>query len=391
MNDLYWMYVSLWAEHGGAPGLGLYAADARTGKTAFKAQLLDGPSFGCSLTDPERKVLYLCNEEERVRGANYDTGRIYGYRISLTDGTLSELFRRDTYCPNPSYLALDPGGNYMIVAHHAPGGGLATLNRVADGSYAAQITPRESLLELYAVRDDGTLGDLLDLRTHAIDPDSKPYGSYLHCAVFAPNGKFFAVCDKGDGCVYLYELDREKEEMHLLSRTATDVPGAHPRYCVFHPTQPYFVVNHEQMTGGRMALSSFRYEESGAVEKVSTIDVLPPDCAIPPCSHFEQQGLCISRDGSYVYSCLNGPNAIAVLSLDGETGELKLVQRAPVKGEWPRGLALLPGGKFLAVSCLVSGDISVYAVGEDGRLTFVDSPKPLRGGAYLSFCERSEG
>ena len=76
-----------------------------------------------------------------------------------------------------------------------------------------------------------------------------------------------------------------------------------------------------------------------------------------------------------------------MLSLDGN-GALQIVQHQPVPGEWPRGLAIVPGGKFVVASSLVSGDVATYAVQEDGSLRPTGFAAKLRGGAYMSFCEK---
>lgn len=389
MEKQFWMYLSLWQEHDGAPGMGLFSLTADTGELKIAAKLDDRHSFGCSCYDARRSVLYVCNEVERIPGVQYETGRIYGYRVDRRDGSLTELFHRDTYCPNPCYISLDAEGEFLVLANYSASGSLARLERGAGGRFAPVMVPRQAPVALYAVNADGSLGELLDVKKHPVDPDSPMKGSFPHCAVFSPSGRLIAVCDKGDGHVYLYTIDREKKELHLLSRTMTDVPGARSRYCVFHPTLPYFVVNHEHMIDGRMMVSSFRYTEAGEVEKICSIHVCPPDCPEPKVGHNEQQGLCISPDGKCVYSALSGPNAIAVLSLDPDSGRLSVLQHMPVSGVWPRGLALAPGGKYLVCSCLVSGDVAVYAVEKDGRLSAPVSAARMKGGAYMSFCGQS--
>lgn len=384
----YWMYLSLWKEHGGSPGMDLYSVDTETGALDYCRKLDDKISFGCSVVDERKNILYVCNEDDKLWGSPCETGRIYGYKISPEDGSLTELFRRDTYCANPCYLSLDASGRYLVVVHTSAGRKIAKLKKGPDGRYAPEFISRDALLQLYAVNEDGSLGELLDVKQHEADPTAKFQTSIMHCVVFSPSGNLLAVCDKVNGHVYLYTIDRERGELRLLSRTMTDVPGASTRYCVFHPTKPYFVVNHEKMQDGRMAVSSFRYTEDGCVKKVCTVNVLPPDCAVPPKAQYEQQGLCISDDGHYVYSCLKGPNAIAVLALD-EDGGLRVLQHISISGEWPRGLAKMPGGKYVVASCLVSGDLASYAVGEDGCLRRACSAAGSKGGAYMSFSQKA--
>lgn len=388
MENKFWMYLSLWQEHDGAPGMGLFSLDTKSGELKLSAKLNDQLSFGCSCFDARRNVLYVCNEVEKVPGVQYETGRIYGYQVDPKDGSLAELFHRDTYCPNPCYISLDASGEFLVLANYSASGSLARLEQDEHGKYVPVMVPRQAPVALYEVNGNGSLGELLDVKKHQVDPDSPMKGSFPHCAVFSPSGGLIAVCDKGDGHVYLYTIDRENRKLRLLSRTMTDVPGARSRYCVFHPTLPYFVVNHEHMIDGRMMVSSFRYTEDGEVEKICSVHVCPPNCPEPKVGHNEQQGLCISPDGRFVYSVLSGPNAIAVLSLDAVSGQLQVVQHVPVDGVWPRGLALAPGGKYVVCSCLVSGDLAVYRVEDNGCLSGPVSAAKMKGGAYMSFCQQ---
>lgn len=392
MNKKQWMFLSLWADHDGAPGMGLFSVDTATGELEFCKQLNDEVSFACSHYDSQRGILYVCNEEaksEHVGFVQYKTGRIYGYKVSPVDGSLTELFCRETYSPNPAYLSLDSSGKYMVVVNYGSDDGIAKLHRKEDGRYDMEVVVPDSLLELFAVNPDGTLGELLDVKKHVLDREKYPRGSHLHCTVFSPSGNLFVVCDKGSGFVHVYTIDRENDTLKLLSSTQTSHPSLCPRHCVFHPSKPYFVMNHEKERNGSMVLSSFRYTEDGQVEEVSAVNVLPAGYEVPPKAHFELQGLCISEDGKYIYTSIKeGPNAIAVLSFDEMTGELRLLQHAPITGVWPRGLALVPGGKIIVSSCLVSGDIATYEIEENGLLRPTGSTAKLRGGAYMTFCEQ---
>lgn len=388
MNQNYWMYLSLWNEHGGAPGLALLSTDIGTGQTVLERQLNSELSFGCSCVDQRRNILYICNEVEKVWGVPYETGRIYGYRISPADGSLTQLFAHNTLCPNPAFVSQDPSGRFLLVAHHSMGGALVKLELNGEGKFEPVYFHRDAPLIVYALNEDGTIGDIVDVQKHPVSPDSKPYGTFQHCCVFSPDGKFVAVCDKGDGCLYLYSFNSETGKLTLCSRTQTDVPGSHPRYCVFHPTRPYLIVNHEQERNHRMMVSSFRYTQTGQVEPISAVNLLDDGDAVPPGSHYEQQGIAISEDGATVYTCVNGPNFVGVLSVD-DNGALALIQKAPIAGEWPRGLAMAPGGKTLFASCLVSGEVISFPVNAGGTLAPGRCVGLQKGGSYISFFQRS--
>ena len=389
MNKKHWMYLGLWAEHGGAPGLGLFSADCESGSLQLEKQLDHEISFGASYYDPKRGILYLCNEIDKIFGVQYETGRIYGYKVSPSDGSLTELFRQDTFCPFPDYVSFTADKKYMIVPHHSWATGITNIEKDENGNYVPVTRWMDSAIDLFRMKPDGTIDKLVDVKKHRFDRRRKDYENKVtiphpHCAVRSPSGKLFAVCDKGDCHVYMYTVDPEKEELKLLSRTMSDAPLSESRYCAFHPTKPYFFVNHEHSAHGKMIVSAFRYDEDGNLTFINKVDCLPVG-ETAKCG----QGFCISKDGKYLYNLLNGYNAVAVLGIDQDSGELSVLQRIPVDGGNPRICALSPDGAFLITTCL-TGEIAVYQVGEDGLLTKTEHTANLRGSAYITFFDPHE-
>ena len=385
-NHKIYLYMSRWAFHGGAPGLALFSFDTRTGQLEFLRHLNETLSLDPTYLDEEKKILYICNEANLVEETGYDTGRVYAYRIDPADGTLTELFRQETYCPYPDYINFTPDKKYMIVPHHSWATGITSIEKDAQGNYVPVPRWMDSAIDLFRMKPDGTIDKLVDVRKHCFDRRTKDYENKVtvphpHCAVRSPSGKLFAVCDKGDCHVYLYTVDPETEQLKLLSRTMSDAPMSESRYCVFHPTKPYLFINHEHSAHGKMMVSAFRYDEDGNLTLINKVNCLPEgvraDCG---------QGFCISKDGKYLYNLLNGYNAVAVLRIDQDSGEISVIQQIPVEGTHPRICALSPDGRFLITTCL-AGEIAVYQVGEDGLLTRTEHSAHLRGSAYITFFD----
>ena len=128
-----------------------------------------------------------------------------------------------------------------------------------------------------------------------------------------------------------------------------------------------------------MMVSAFRYDEDGSLELINKVDCLPPE-AKANCG----QGFCISPDGTHLYNQLNGYNAMVVLAVDQQTGAIEVKQRIPIEGAKPRTCAMSPDGRFLLTTC-ITGEVAVYAVGEDGCLTKTEHGTFLRGSAYITF------
>lgn len=381
-----YLYMSLWGEHGGAPGLALFSFDTVSGEISLIRKLDDTRSFGPSVIDAEKNIFYVCNETNLEPELGYDSGRIYGFRIDPNTGNLSELFRQETYCPFPDYIGFSADKKYMIVPHHSHARSITNIEKDASGIYVPVVRYMDSAVDLFNMKDDGTIDSLVDVCKHTFQQRTTDYEGRVtiphpHCAVRSPSGKLFAICDKGDCHLYLYEIDREAKKLKLLSRTMTDVPLSEPRYCVFHPTKPYLYVNHEHSGHGRMMVSAFRYDEDGNVSFINKVDCLPQG-ETANCG----QGFCMSADGKYIYNQLSGYNSVAVLEVNQEDGSICLKQNAAIEGAKPRNCNLSPDGRFLITACL-SGEIAVYAVGNDGCLTLTPHKEFMEGSAFINFYQ----
>lgn len=380
-----YVYVSSWEEHGGAPGLGLYELDGETGALAFRGMLNRTDSFNCSAVDRENGRLYLCNEVARFPGEHAQSGRIFCFQIDPGSGELAELSRLTTYCPNPAWVEVDDTRTWLLTAHHSIPAAIVRMERTEEG-FRPCLTYPEADVQVYRLGPDGLPLALAENVNHVKNPETGECG-HPHCAVLSPSGELVAVCDKGDGCLYLYRLDRETGALALCSRAQTDQDGDSPRYCVFHPTLPFLYVNHEKAFRDTMDVSVFRYDGDGRTERIQIANAVLEGYVIPGDVHHEQQGLCISPDGARLYTLLNGPNAVGVFAIDQASGRLTLIQNAKIDGIRPRGLAMTPDGRFVLTSCLVSGDIAVYRVQEDGTLSRTTGKAVQKGASYLSFYQ----
>lgn len=388
-NGKLYMYVSQWAFKLGEPGLSLFTFDRETGKIEFVKRLDTEKSFGCSMVDQERGLIYLCNEEDVFPQVPFNSGRVYCYRIDPGSGELTTVSRKETFCSFTSYLNTDPDKKYLMVSNHSMPNFSTVAEVGEDGVIRPVLQHQDSLMNLFALNKDGSIGDMVDIAKHLAGAElrctleGKPTIPHPHCVMRSPSGSLYACCDKGDGHLYIYTIENGK--LKLLSRTLTDTEFSEPRYCAFHPTKPYLYVNHEHTPGDNITLTTFRYGEDGQLEKIGTLhgDVTGFE---PKEAPRQQQGMCISPDGRFVYTQAHGYNLLLTLAVDDETGLLKQVQATQIDGTWPRSLNLSPDGKFL-INCCLGGQITVYRVGEDGMLTDTGHRGFARGSGYASFYD----
>jgi len=388
MNKLY-MYVSQWAFILGQPGLSLYTFDPETGAMEFVRQLNDKLSLGCSMVDQKRKLIYLCNECDIFPEVPYNTGRVYCFAIDPATGDLTLKNRKETLCPFTSYLNTDPEGKYLVVSNHSMNNFATTVETDENGKPYPLLHHHDSLMNLFRLEEDGSIGDMLDIAKHRASEQlrfsllGKPVIPHPHSVMRSPSGKLYACCDKGDGHLYLYAIENDK--LKLLSRTLTDTPTSEPRHCAFHPALPYLFVNHEHTSGDKITLTTFRYGEDGKMEKVAAFhaDVTGYEPKEP---HRQQQGMRLSPDGRFLYTQVHGYDLLLTLAVDEETGALTQIQETAIAGIWPRSLNFSPDGKYL-VCCCLEGQIIVYRVGEDGLLTDTGHHGFAKGAGGVSFFD----
>jgi 6-phosphogluconolactonase (cycloisomerase 2 family) len=81
------------------------------------------------------------------------------------------------------------------------------------------------------------------------------------------------------------------------------------------------------------------------------------------------QDILAHPNGKALYCTVEGGDNLIVTLRVGEKGLLELAQNVDCEGVMPRGICLSPDGRFLLSGNLTSGDITVFAVAKDGRLS----------------------
>ncbi len=369
MNDSEpcFAYISSWANFGGRGGLGLYRFDPGRGNLEFVKMLDESISHGMSFADSRRGLLYILNETDTLPEAELDAGggRIFVYRIDSATGDLTLLQRCPSYGSNPCAFSLDPTGRFLVVAHHASHDAVTKVRRDTCGKYRIFVEHDDVTLVLFPVNFDGTVGDPLDVVCHTgwLQTKAVPRAS-LHSTTMAPSGAFFSVVDIGESRIHMYRIDSENGRLYPSCAPYADEPGSLPRYCLFHPTLPYYYVNHEM---GSLDVTCFRYDEIGRLTPLGKVSSVPEGYVRE--YHDEQQDFRMHPSGNYIYDAVNGPDIISVFQIDQATGIIRLIQTQKVDGVWVRSCALSPDGRFLIATGLKTGTIQVFAIGDDGLLT----------------------
>jgi 6-phosphogluconolactonase (cycloisomerase 2 family) len=239
---------------GGASGKaqseGIYVAkvDQETGQLELLQTVAsENPSF--LALSPDQQFLFAINEVEDFEGK--EASSVEAYRIDEASGEIALINRQALPGPIPAHLAVDPSGEYLVVALYI-GSSYVVLPIGADGSFGAPVDE---------VTQEGSGPNLQ--RQEAPHP---------HAVTFDPAGRYIVTADLGIDKVEIFELQDGK--LAKISEVAME-PGAGPRHVAFHPDGTLlYVINELDAT-----IAALPYDaDSGKLgQPVATVATVPED------------------------------------------------------------------------------------------------------------------
>lgn len=265
------------------------------------------------------------------------------YAADAVDGRLRFANRVHTGGRNPVHLALNDAGRFLVVPNYGSGT-LASLS----------------------IREDGTLGELVDLAVLAgatgphrsEQPHSRP-----HCCRFDPAGRFLVVPDKGLDKIFVYSVGEDGALSEHTCGTVTTREVAGPRHIVFHPRGSHaYVVNELDST-----VTAYRYDQAaGTLTPLQSLRTLPSTFT----GNNRAAAIEIDRSGRFVYASNRGHDSIAIFSVDPVGLTLEFVRTEPTLGRTPRFITLGPDNRRLFVGNEDSDTIVSFVVDpDDGGLS----------------------
>jgi 6-phosphogluconolactonase len=347
-------------------GFGICRYNTETGELELIKSVFGNISVGETCFDSKRNILYAVDEIMTQPGyLKGGGGQVYAFAIDPETGELTEINHQPSYGSLPSHVAVDATGNYLIATSHTGSAPVTKTVKDTSGKYRIVLEYDDATTVLYRLNNDGSIGDPLDIYTHSGNgPDPEQSHPRIHSVMASPSGNLFAVCDKGSDKLYFFRINRKTEKLEVCGGEAyKSFPGSLPRYSVFHPTLPYFYMNHEV----KPVISAFRYNEDGKLELIHTVNVLPEDVKVDRA--VMQSDIRINPSGKYLYTLIRGVDSVSVFKIKEKTGELEKIQTVTLDGTGPRGCAISPDGRFMHIAALTSKEILFWAIGEDGKLS----------------------
>ncbi len=382
-----YVYIGNWSFQANpkkGKGISIFEYAPEDGSLKLIKTICPEVAAGQMCLDASRRVLYVCDERGERYGEVGGGGYLMAFSIDPASGELTLMNRRDSLCPEPSYVILDKSGRYLVTCHCSDPWHVTRLVRKPDGTLENKVLFDETALVLFRVNGDGSLGPACDAASilgtegrgeHSqvnVDPVSGHIQlvrviSRLHAVAASPDGELLAVCDKGMDKVYTYRIDRENGKLVYLSEWNAPEVACFPRYAAFHPDpeKKVLYVNNENYA----QLNSFHYDSgTGELKRFHKVYLLEEDPGLVEGKPVGAQDILVHPNGKTLYCTLCGLNLIVVCRLDKD-GVPAPMQRVNCRGDLPRGLALSPDRRFLLSGNMVSGNVTTFAVDGEGLLS----------------------
>jgi len=355
--DEYIAFVGAYTRTTGK-GIQAWRFKPSTGDLTPLGIVAETPDPSWLIAHPSGRFLYAVNEMPLYNGLN--TGAVSAFARGSAPGQLTPLNRVLSGGLNPSHLAMDPGGRWLIVANY--GSATDTAGAVA----------------VFGIQTDGSLEEkphTLIQHTGKGTHPTRQMAAHAHAVVLSPKARFLLVPDLGANRVVMYRWDGKAGSLTPAGDPFVDGPvaGAGPRHAAFSRDGRFAYVNHELNS----TATSYRFdEETGRLLPLATVSTLPRGFA----EQNSTSEIELHPNGRFLYIANRGHNSIAVFRID-EGGMLSVIGHTPTGGMTPRSFKIDPSGAYMMIANQRSDSVNVLRIDpRSGLLTptdkVLDMPTP---------------
>jgi 6-phosphogluconolactonase len=334
---------------GGAKGIYRATFDPKTGKLTAAELAAEVGNPGFLALHPDGSKLYAVAGVAGVPSA-------VGYRIGAT-GALEVINSAPTTDGGGAHIAVHPSGKFLLTAQYG-GGSTALFPLDADGRLGtAQVTKHQGGSRVAPGRQE------------------KPHA---HMCAFSPDGRFALVPDLGMDAIVVYRINLETPAITMHGVIAS-TPGGGPRHMKFSPDGKFIYLLNELA----LSVTSYAWDAAaGTAKLLGTVPALSE--AVKAKEAFNSAAeILVNAGGTTVYSSNRGHDTVTVYRADPATAALQVVQVQPVRGAFPRNIALSPDGGWLLAAGADSNTVAVHRVDPaTGELTYltkgvINVPAPI--------------
>src|SRR5713101_7542165 len=340
-NRKYLVFVGTYTTKTESKGIYAYEFDADAGRLTPKGVAAETPDPSWVAVHPGGKYLYAANEAGKA-------STVSAFAVDAKSGKLTLLNQLPSLGEDPCYLSFDKTGKYVLVANYTSGT-IAVFPVLTDGRLGEHTA---------LVKDQGVTGPNKERQ-------EAPHAHWIETSM--GNGTVF-VADLGLDRMMTYEFDPVKGTLGAMPaagphrpfvQNALELsPGTGPRHAAISKVTDFrrflYVLGELDST-----ITVFGTTKEGifggAIQKVP---MLPAEFS----GRNDAAEIEIHPSGKFLYASNRGHDIIAIFAIDPAKGTLTFVTRVPTGGKEPRHFAIDPSGKYLLAENQFSNNIVVFKI-----------------------------
>ena len=318
------------------------------------------------------------------------------WRVNTGDGALRRL--SIAAIERASWLARDahgrtlyavmpgePEGRVSAFAIERGSGALVPRNAVAAHGAApcfVSVHPSEKFVlvangggsvAVFPVSEAGALGD-------ASDVQGQPAKAASGMVASDPAGRFILATDTTGDRILRFTLDAASGKLAASGDPVPTAPGSSPDRFVFAPHGRVLYV----LQSRAATVTAYDYDgETGALRAVQDVSVLPPGYA----GGFAAADLLLTADGRFLYASVQLHDAITIFAV-GEAGRLTRIGETWTRADDPGSFTLAPDGNMLFACDRRAGTITSFRVSRlSGAVDFVGQYAAVGSPACMVFLD----
>ncbi len=320
-------------------------------------------------------------------------GTKYGIRIydvDLKNGRLSE--KQKVEITNSSYIGISHNKKTLysitdagVEAYHIlPDGSLEFLNEASingmrgcylnmdqEDNYLITAGYHDGKVTILRLNKDGSIGEITDERYHKGlgTAAGRNHVPHVQCIKVSKDNKYLLAADLGMDRVNVYSLDIATGKIKDVDVIHCDQESS-PRHMQFSKDGKFLYICLEQ----KCAIEVYQYEaKDGDVEfnKIQSVSNSDESDSIGVAS----SALTFSEDYNFLVSSTAGENNAIVYKVDKETGLLTKKIQLPVAGEYPKDAALFPDNKHLVSLNHESDSLTFFTVDMEAGTMVMNGPE----------------
>ena len=239
------------------------------------------------------------------------------------------------------------------------------------GRYLAIAHYNEGNLTILSLFRDGQIGGVSDAKKYTGNSvnTERQESSHVHAAVFSPDNKFLYVTDLGSDKIYIYKFNEADGTLQTPSTPEVSVaPGAGPRHMTIHPDGKYLYLA-EELTS---TIGAFAVNDS-----TGSLTLLQDTVKSLPASFMETNSsadIHTAVSGKFLYMSNRGADIISIYTI-GDDGKITLTGHQSTNGKTPRNFLIDPKGEYLFAANQDSDTVIIFRINpKNGKLTPVGKP-----------------